>query len=100
MNEILKAAELVKNAKEQMNRIKELFKYKTPDEEPAGRERIASRVLFIEVGGPCTHCKFWIATRREHTILLEAITKVLWERETRFEHELDVACETRLGRSK
>jgi len=57
---------------ERIHRIKELFKYDTLDEADPGKGKANSDVT-IELGGPCTHVKFAILTRAEHTILKDAL---------------------------
>ena len=56
-----------------------IFGYDTLDEAPTNEVRIKSD-LVVEIGGPSAHIKFGIRTRAEHTILKEAIIKILTTR--------------------
>lgn len=86
----------LRSANEQLRKINDLFKYKTPEEDMPGRERLADRDLFIEIGGPCTHCRLGILTRGEHTLLSAAIKEVVETRIIQLNKKLDQECSRRI----
>jgi hypothetical protein len=92
MNEVFDLLESTEYEREKFG----IFKYDTLDEADPGKERIR-RDLTVEIGGPSTHIKFTILTREEHTVLYDAIKKILDYRHIELNEELNRLCRERLG---
>ena len=95
MRELAEAIERAKSAEEYKKRIADLFKYETLDEANPSEER-SRRDVTVELGGPCVHAKLVIMTRTEHTILREALDKIIGNRLVESNQEIDELCKERI----
>lgn len=96
MSELSNAVDAFDDAVDKIDRCNNLFGYETPDERDPKYEHVHGRDLFIEVGGPCTHIKIYVSTRKEHGILKEALDKILSKREADANKRLDSLCAKRM----
>ena len=82
-------ASKVEWCEEKREYLKRLFADKTIEE----TNNQGERPLFIEIGGPSTHVKLSGFNRVEHTILKEALDKIMEAKHKQARKDLNEACE-------
>lgn len=71
-----------------------IFGYGTLDEADSSKERLG-RDVTVEIGGPSTHIKITILTRKEHTKVKNLIETILNDRLKDANKRLDEFCKNR-----